>query len=318
MNETDRILPVSPYLRSAVWGGQRLKALYPTDLERPAEAWIFSLLPDHPSTLPDGTPLPDALRAAGVPEAEIAAFPLVKRIDAERDLSVQVHPDDDYARAHGSPCGKNEWWYVTHAGPEARIAWGITSREALRAAMDRGDPAPALRSLSVRSGQHFLIPAGMVHALGAGVEVLEVQQPSDVTYRLWDYGRLDADGRPRELHVRQALDVARAYEPCEIEALRYARTEGVVPRPTAELSGSVALCLCAAPWFRVVHLSVTGEARLASADELRCLAILDGAGTLAASSGREFPVRAGDTFALLPDGGPLSLSGCLSAALIRR
>ena len=308
-----RALSLAPYLQTVVWGGERLRRLYPTDLSRVGEAWLFSLIPDRYSALSDGTPLPDALARAGVGTDRTADFPLIKHIDAARDLSVQVHPDDDYAARHENARGKNEWWYITHAAPGARIALGISSAEALHVCADGGDPTPALRYLSVRAGEHYLIPAGTVHALGAGVEVLEVQQPSDVTYRLWDYRRPDADGRLRPLHLTQALAVARAYTDAEIGRLALS----VDAAPTDLRGQGIAERLCATPWFCVDRLDLDGAAELGAAPFLRCLCVLDGEGKLQ-SDGGDLPLLPGSTAALLPGDAPFALSGRLSALLVSR
>jgi mannose-6-phosphate isomerase len=130
---------------------------------------------------------------------------LVKFIFTREDLSVQVHPGDDYARAHENSSGKTEMWHVLEAGPEARIALGFReriSRERLRDSISGGSILDLLRYIPVKTGDTFYIPAGVVHAIGANITLCEIQQNSDVTYRLYDYGR------GREVHVDKALDAA--------------------------------------------------------------------------------------------------------------
>jgi mannose-6-phosphate isomerase len=139
-------------------------------------------------------------------------FPLlVKLLDAQKDLSVQVHPDDAYAALYeGGELGKTEMWYVLHAAPGAEIIYGLApgaNREGLCDALAQGDPGALLHRVAVRAGDCAFVPAGMVHALLRGVVVAEIQQNSDTTYRVYDWGRLGADGRHRPLHVRQALEV---------------------------------------------------------------------------------------------------------------
>ena len=144
-------------------------------------------------------------------------FPvLIKLIDAARPLSVQVHPDDAYAqRVEGEP-GKTEMWYVVDAQPGAQLYYGfqreLTREEAARRIAD-GTLTDVLNAVPVKAGDVFFIDAGTVHAIGAGILIAEIQQNSNTTYRVFDYGRLGADGKPRALHVEKALDVARLCPP---------------------------------------------------------------------------------------------------------
>ncbi len=139
-------------------------------------------------------------------------FPLlVKLLDVQQDLSLQVHPDDAYALAYeGGDLGKTEMWYFLEAAPEARLILGLrpgTTRAAFSAALESGRLAEVLNYLPIRAGQAVAVPAGTLHALLAGTVVTEIQQTSDLTYRVYDWGRLGADGKPRPLHIEKALDV---------------------------------------------------------------------------------------------------------------
>jgi mannose-6-phosphate isomerase len=140
------------------------------------------------------------------------AFPLLlKLLDAREMLSVQVHPDDAYAQSHEGKLGKTEAWLVLSANPGAKLVYGVESdtRQALRECVEQGRLEGALRWIGVAPGDVLYIPHGMVHALGGGIVVYEIQQSSDVTYRFWDWGRVGADGRPRALHTESALAVSR-------------------------------------------------------------------------------------------------------------
>ncbi len=137
-------------------------------------------------------------------------FPLLlKLLDAREMLSVQVHPGDEYALPHDGKLGKSEAWVVLNCESDAKIAYGLdTNGEDLRAIVADGRLESALHWETVRPGDVFYIPNGMVHALGGGVQVYEIQQSSDATYRFWDWGRVGKDGKPRELHTEKALDVS--------------------------------------------------------------------------------------------------------------
>jgi mannose-6-phosphate isomerase len=166
---------------------------------------------------------------------------LVKYIFTAEPLSVQVHPDDRQARARGLPHGKSECWYIVEAEPEAQVAVGLAetmSRDALRRAALDGSIAGRLAWRNVAAGDFFHIPAGTIHAIGAGVSLIEVQQPSDVTYRLYDHGR------PRALHVDEAVAVARL-DPA--------------PAHLASRAGEGVRTLVSSPHFTLVHVGAGAE-----------------------------------------------------------
>jgi len=216
-------------LRRRPWGGRRLAALWPVgaaEREEGAgpfgEAWLagpesrVAAGPWAGATLGALAARHGADLVGAVPRARYGdRFPLlVKLLDAAEPLSLQVHPDDAYAlreEAASGHLGKTEAWWILEAQPGAQVWWGFrrrTDRAEVEAAVAAGALAELLRVLPVAAGDVVVNPAGTVHALGAGLTVYEVQQASDLTYRLDDHGRLGADGRPRTLHVDRALDVA--------------------------------------------------------------------------------------------------------------
>ncbi len=223
-----RIYPLTfePQLRDYIWGGRNLERLFGRRLPPGivAESWEISAHPEAPTRVLhgpwQGRTLPEVQAALGealvgtrgVMRAFQGRFPLlVKLLDAEQDLSVQVHPDDAYASAHdlGDP-GKVESWYVLAARPGAGLIYGLApgvDRERLCAAIRQGRVPDTLARLPVRAGDCVHVPAGTLHALTAGIVVVEIQQSSDATFRVYDWDRLGHDGRPRPLHVQQALEV---------------------------------------------------------------------------------------------------------------
>jgi mannose-6-phosphate isomerase len=216
-------LVFEPYFRPQPWGGRRLATVLGKPLPaegRFGESWELSTHPHHESRVAEG-PLAGASladlcrdRAAEIfgdaRPAVPGQFPLlVKFLDCDELLSVQVHPNDAQARELlGEPCGKSEAWVVLAAEPTARIYAGfrpgVTRPQVERAAAD-GTIGSLLHSFTPRVGDCVYLPAGTVHAVGGGVLLAEVQQTSDATFRLYDWGRQGLDGRPRELHVEQAL-----------------------------------------------------------------------------------------------------------------
>ena len=211
---------LKPACKSSIWGGTKLKSKFGKDFpgEIISESWELSV---HPAglSLADsgenaGTPLSDLIRdplVLGKNPASYPQFPLmIKWIDSQRPLSIQVHPDNEYAMEKEGDMGKTEMWYIIECEPDAYLYYGfekaITPQEfADRIANDT--LLDVVKKVPVKKGDVFFIPSGTLHAIGPGILLAEVQQSSNVTYRIYDYGRLDTDGKPRELHVEKALQV---------------------------------------------------------------------------------------------------------------
>lgn len=212
------ITKLTPTCKDYIWGGKRLKTEYGKESERDviAETWELSCHKDGASYLEDGTTLADYIalhpEAAGTACAKFGEFPvLIKLIDAAGDLSIQVHPDDTYAKANEGQLGKTEMWYVLDCAEGASLYYGFEkeiSKEELAAAIEGDTLCDALHKVYIKKGDCFFIKAGTVHAIGAGTMIAEVQQSSNVTYRVYDYGRVGVDGKARELHVEKACAVA--------------------------------------------------------------------------------------------------------------
>ena len=218
MKHLPDILPLRPYFRETVWGGQRLQGLYGKELpagKAIGESFELSAYPERESAVREGVlegwPLSQVLAQFGGELGVKGEFPLlVKLLDAQDDLSIQVHPDDRYAQAQGlGRQGKMEAWYVLHSDG-GRIAYGLKAgvgRRELSEAIATGQVEDAVQFFPVKPGEVVFSPPGTVHALCRGVVVYEVQQSSDLTFRLCDYNRPGMDGKPRQLHIAQALEV---------------------------------------------------------------------------------------------------------------
>ena len=224
MRDGNRPFLLSPAAKDYIWGGTRLREEYNKhiDVTPLAETWECSTHPDGPSRVASGAfageKLVDVLRAH--PEF-IGTHPktdgegglpvLIKFIDAARDLSVQVHPSDEYARTHEhGQLGKTEMWYVLEAAPGASLVYGFRqdlTRAMLAASLEDDTVEKYLQKVEIHRGDVFLIESGTVHAIGAGAMIVEIRESSNLTYRMYDYHRLGKDGRPRELHIAKALDV---------------------------------------------------------------------------------------------------------------
>ena len=216
-------LLLRPSGKDYLWGGQRLNDEFKKniDMDPLAETWECSTHPDGPSYIVggeyDGSELAEVIRLnpryLGKKHDGHAELPiLIKFIDAKKDLSVQVHPDDEYAADHeGGQHGKTEMWYVLDAVKDSRLVFGLSrdcSKEEIRLAIEEGTLPNYLQKVSIKKDDVFFIEAGTIHALGAGALVAEIQENSNLTYRLYDYDRVDKHGKKRELHIDKALAVA--------------------------------------------------------------------------------------------------------------
>lgn len=212
----------SDVYKDYIWGGRNLEQWgknLPEGIV--AESWEISCHPDGPSLVKNGEfqgeKLSDLIARFPVEimGTEVARnftdFPLlVKLIDAKNKLSVQVHPDDSYAWVHEKENGKNEMWYILWASPDARLILDVkknVSKDRFLTGVLEGNLDECLNSVPVKQGDVIYIPAGLVHAIGAGIVLIEIQQNSNSTYRVYDYNRKGTDGKPRPLHIDKAMDV---------------------------------------------------------------------------------------------------------------
>ncbi len=213
------IHPLNPAYKDYLWGGNKLKSEYhkSNDLKITAESWEVSTHPDGLTTLSTGQTLADYLnedikKHLGTQFSNNETLPvLVKFIDAKKDLSIQVHPDDAYAHRHEHDNGKTEMWIILEAEPDATLYYGLNqslTQSSFKAAIENSTLLESLNCVPVHPGDIIFVPAGTLHAIGAGIVVLEIQQSSNSTYRVYDFDRKDADGNLRELHIDKAIDVS--------------------------------------------------------------------------------------------------------------
>ncbi|MFR2458185.1 MAG: type I phosphomannose isomerase catalytic subunit [Christensenellales bacterium] len=248
-------LKMKPYFRhgsETPWGGGKLRELFNKDIpdDMTGESLEISALPGRESVIVNGELSGKTLtEAADVMGAELLGefkeFPLLlKLLDAKERLSVQVHPDDEYAAHVEGKRGKTEAWYILNADPGAKLVFGVKAKssEELRQIVASGHIEDTLNWIDVRPGDCLYIQSGTVHAIGGGIVLYEIQQSSDVTYRMWDWGR------PREIHTQKALDVTR----CDIV------TRPVEPQ-TTEVMGGERISLIDGDFFKLTRLNVMGR-----------------------------------------------------------
>jgi mannose-6-phosphate isomerase len=287
-----KALRLYPAFKDYVWGGKRLMEKYEdVRLPRIAEAWVASAHKDGESISEDGRTLSEILKPVEKTETPI----LIKLIDAKNNLSVQVHPDDDYAYKNENSPGKTEMWYILDADEGAGIYYGFKNeitKEDLLKSIENEALTELLRFVPVKKGQSYFIPAGTVHAIGAGLLIAEIQQCSNITYRVYDYGRVDDKGLPRPLHIEKALEVA-SLCPISIDGI--------------EKTGNL---LADCEYFKAEKLSVCREYAITKKDVSSYILITKGAGVVDKTDARVF-----DCFYIPPNHTP-SISGNFEAILV--
>lgn len=309
-------LKLKPALKEIIWGGQKLKNIYHNeDMDNIAEAWVLSCHKDGQSIVDggefDNRPLGEVLADAGAKTLgthwkDNGEFPiLIKLIDAKERLSVQVHPDNDYAREHENDSGKTEAWYLLDCDAGAELIYGFRgqlSKEALREEIAAGTLLPHVNTVGVKAGDVAFIPSGTLHAIGGGILLAEVQQSSNTTYRVFDYNRKDKNGSTRELHVEKALDVLNTVP---LQA-------NFSPKGQPETHGGYQKTLLAGcEYFSMTAVAITNTYEsVADETSFVSLLVLAGNGTLAAG-GEAFSLKKGDSIFIPANTGAYSLQGNL-------
>lgn len=321
MNDVMGPLTFEPILRRLLWGGRRLGSVLgkPIGPEADyAESWEIA---DHREAISRVATGPHAGRTMRELLAECAAdllgpghpagcgFPLlIKFLDATQTLSVQVHPDDALAAELANDRGKTEAWVILHADPGSLIYAGLrpgVDRSALETALGSGAVEPLLHRFEPRVGDCIFIPAGTVHAIGAGIVLAEVQQMSDATFRLYDWGRVGPDGRPRALHVAESL-----------RSIDFARgpVDPVRMEPEAERWGSLER-LVSCPFFAIERWRMHERTTVGAEDRFTILMGLEGEARVAGPGGAA-EVSSGRTVLLPASGGVFEVEPRRSAAML--
>lgn len=301
-----RMLPAYRAGAATPWGGSRLRALFGRDLpdERTGESLEVSAIQGLNSRDEQGRTLETLIALYGerlTGKGLSSPFPLLlKLIDAKDRLSVQVHPDDAYAKKHENKLGKTEAWIILYADEGAQLVYGVrenVTKEALMNASLQGAAVEKLlRFVPVRAGDAFYIPAGTVHAIGGGIVLYEIQQSSDVTYRFYDWDRTDAQGKKRELHLKKALDVTDTER----------RLDAVIPKPLPlDGTGERSLVLDS-PFFTVERYQNCQNALLAPTDVFQMATAIEE--TSLAWEGGRLLLHPGDSALLPQDGYPLRVT----------
>ncbi len=312
-----RIEKLKPALKDYIWGGTALKERFGkhTELARVAESWELSCHPDGESLIEggqyDGMPLSQYLSeqknaVLGTNCGRFASFPvLIKLIDAQQRLSIQVHPNDEYASRVEGGCGKTEMWYVVDCKPDATLYYGFAkeiTKQQFAELIQSGELESALNALPVKKGDVLFIDAGTIHAIGAGILLAEIQQNSNLTYRVYDYNRSNADGKPRELQVQKALDVTitKPFAPSSIAEQHYTVLDGYQTRRLARCD-----------YFTVHELRINTQALLcADNTSFHSLLCLEGEG-VAENAEQHVAIKKGDSLFIPAGLGEYRIAGNL-------
>ncbi|MBQ9530780.1 MAG: class I mannose-6-phosphate isomerase [Eubacterium sp.] len=306
------ILKLNPVFKDYIWGGNRLSSDYgfETGLDKTAEGWMLACHKDGMNTISSGEfkgkTLQEVFDSEGLEKIagknclKFPYFPvLIKLIDAFDNLSVQVHPDDEYARRVENEFGKTEIWYVLDAVNDAELIYGfkekITSQE-FKEAIENNTLLDKLNRVKVNKGDLFFIEAGTVHAIGKGALIAEIQQNSNCTYRVYDYGRVGKDGKPRELHIQKAIDVSKTEPP------KY----DIKPQGNEiKISGGISQLLTKCDLFTVNRYLVNGEITLKTDEtSFNHILVIDGNGKIENENAKK-----GDSFFIPANFGKYKISG---------
>ncbi|MDO4285018.1 MAG: class I mannose-6-phosphate isomerase [Eubacteriales bacterium] len=312
---------VSPCFEQRIWGGRRLESEFGFGIPEGniGECWAVSGYPERESVAENGpcegrtlsafwAAEPDFFGAAQLPdEVRESGYPFItKIIDARENLSIQVHPDDAYAAVHENGAkGKTECWYILDCPDDAYLILGHNARtkEEFVQMIEEGQWDALLRRVPVKRGDFVQLEPGTIHAITAGVMLLETQQSSDVTYRVYDYGRLEND-KPRQLHIQQSIDVSTVPAP---------EMDGLVLH-TADAAANRTQELVSCKFYRVEKLPVDGNFVMEEKAPFWIASIVEGEGSVTCS-GQTYALKKGQSFLLPCDYGKAEFSGKMTVIL---
>lgn len=288
---------LSGVFKEKIWGGEKLKQLfdYAIPNDHTGELWAISAHKNGPSTVLNGLFKGKQLDELWSDHKELFdyaegdVFPLLtKIIDAQTELSVQVHPDDAYGKEHEGELGKTECWYIVDAEEGSEIIYGhhAETKEELENMIEKGQWDELLRKKEVKAGDFFYVPSGTIHAIGGGIVILETQQSSDTTYRVYDYDRIQDDGEKRDLHIEDSVAVTTV-----------PHIDPNLEMTTAEKDGYTETTLVSNSFFTVKEWRTDGKASFEKEAPYTLVSVLNGQGELIVD-GTTYSCSKGDHFIL--------------------
>ena len=304
---------LEPAFKDYLWGGTRIKFSLnkQTPYEKTAESWEVSTNPDGKSVIKNGMYKGETLADLfdymdmrkdifGTKTANMEKFPiLVKFIDAESNLSVQVHPNDYYARKYENSEGKTEMWYIMDAGENAQIICGLkenVTTKQFEEAVNTDTVEPLLNYVDVKPGDVIYIPSGTIHAILGNTLICEIQQNSNLTYRVYDWNRVGKDGKPRELHKQKAIDVV----DCSLKP-QIKNTDSTAPNTN----------IISSEYFKTDKMNINGSVNCASnVETFYVMNVVKGFGKLIVNN-NEYEIKYGDSFIIPATLGEFELQGTM-------
>ena len=294
-------------MHEKLWGGRKLRDEFGYEIpsDKVGEYWAISAHPNGVSTVKNGRFAGQKLDTLYAEHRELfgnrsePVFPLLTKIlDADDWLSVQVHPDDAYGLKHEGELGKTECWYIIAADEGAEIIYGhnAKSKEELREQIESKNWDQLLTKLKVKAGDFFYVPSGTMHAIGSGILILETQQSSDTTYRVYDFDRKDDAGNLRELHLEKSIDVLNIGEPANSRPVNL------------QVDNLSSTLLVANDFFAVYKWELTGQADFTKTADYILNSVLNGQGQLTVDD-QVYPIHKGDHFILPSDVASWKLEG---------
>ena len=312
-------LMLEPAFKDYIWGGEKLRTDFnkKCDFDRIAESWELSCHKDGNSVISNGEFKGETLEqyiesvgktVLGKNCERFEYFPvLIKLIDAKDNLSVQVHPDNDYALKEEGEYGKTEMWYIVDCDEGSSLIYGLNkelSKEEFSERIKNNTLLEVTNSVPVKKGDVFFIESGTLHAIGKGIVIAEIQQNSNTTYRVYDYGRIGADGKPRPLHIEKAIEVTSLTPLAERAQISYRTYEGYEKA-----------CLSSCEYFNVYRYNITKSA-VFNADEksFNSVLVIDGSGSLSYEN-KNLEINKGDSIFIPAGMGKYIINGNLSVIL---
>ncbi|MDU9418480.1 mannose-6-phosphate isomerase, class I [Staphylococcus lloydii] len=301
---------LKPVFQERIWGGTKLTEFgYDIPYDNTGECWAISAHPNGANTILNGRYKDYTLdqvwqeNRALFGNDDREAFPLLTKIlDAQDKLSVQVHPDDAYAKAHEGEYGKTECWYILDAEEDAEIIYGVNAQnqETLNNMIDNREFDQLFNTVKVQKGDFYYVPAGTVHAIGKGIMILETQQSSDTTYRIYDYDRTDKNGEQRALHLEESKEV-----------IDLSQTSPNATPKTLTRDDEQYTQLVASPFFTVEKWNVSQQVNFKKPQDYCLVSIIEGSGEIIVDD-EAYEIEKGQHFVLTSEDNAVQFNGELT------
>lgn len=297
-------------LKDIIWGGYALSENFGKGEkgQKIAEAWTLTHRPDGINIIQNGEykgltlkDITDKFGFFALCGKDYSEFPLlIKLLDANDKLSVQIHPDDEYAHSHGYDAGKTEMWYVVDAKPGATLVYGMKencslSGEEIKKAAQDGTLEEHLNYVPVKAGDVIFVAAGTVHAIGSGIIIAEIQQNSNTTFRMYDYNRKDSNGNTRELHIDKAIEVL---------DVKKVDSKTAIIEDTENIRYET---VCDCEFFKVDSLNLCQAKKSFDSSDMVCILCIDGCGKISAN-GNDYDFSKGDCYLIPANMGKYEIS----------